>query len=74
MSSGAWAALTTINYSRMADIFPDDHYMVQPMFVDPEVHVADYWEEGPYYPSVELQEYRIETEAMFKERTGRKYE
>ena len=74
MSSGAWASITTINYSRMADIFPDDHYVAQPMFVDPEMHVFDYWEAGPYYPYTEDQEYRIETEEMFRKRTGRKYE
>ncbi len=59
-------------YTRMDDIFPDDHYVTQPMFTDPEMHVADYWAAGSEYPYREEQEYVIETEEMFKERTRRR--
>ena len=42
MSWGEWGLMTTINYSRMADIFPDDHYLRRPMLDDPEMRVEDH--------------------------------
>jgi hypothetical protein len=41
VSWGEWGLMTTINYSRMDDIFPDDHYVGHPLFVDPEMRAQD---------------------------------
>ena len=36
-----WGLMTTINYAQMEDIFPDDHYVGQPLLKDPEMRVQD---------------------------------
>jgi len=64
--------MTTTNYKYLSDIFPDDHYVGQPMLVDPEIHVNEDLLPSSYYPHPEPQEYLIETEAMYKERTADK--
>ena len=66
-----WGLMTTINYGQMEDIFPDDHYMSQPMFVDPELPVADIVVRPEYEQVVDtLEKYLKDPEKIERELRG----